>query len=522
MINMYKDRDSVRQLISAMSGGEKRYFSKFSKSFNATGEQPMFLQLFQYLENDESELPKVFFESSPQALTTTKRRLYQNILKSLRSMNEGKSIDISIGNQLADIEILYHLNLPEQGAFIINNTRRLAASHERFGLLLQVLEWEKRLNIVLDTPTRSAEVILAEEQKVLQQFRQVMDLENIYGKAKTLKKQYGYVKGKMKKNLEKETIAAPAMVKLADCLSEKARYYYYFIYALHSWMVFDHEQAYNYSKHLLSTAAPVILPDDYIEGILEHITSCVCMGFFEEALNGLAISAAYMEVHKLDQSPAFVVRMFAYNSVYRLIIYNYMGSRTKLRNVIKETESNLIRYEKLLSFEIRQVIVGNLMNAYVGIGDLNKADEIWNGMFNKQAKTVRRDIYADLYLFRLFSLLQAGNYSLLQSAALSASRYYHKFKDAVSLFELEISISGLFIKGQALANPEVLKELLCKIKNFITQYIVGLKGKTQLQEHYTRYQIWIESLLNETPFYIEATQWYKKFENKPHKKINKQ
>lgn len=510
MINMYRDRDSVRQLISAMSGGEKRYFSKFSKSFNATGQQPMFLQLFQYLENEESELPKVFFESSPQALTTTKRRLYQNILKSLRSMNEGKSIDISIGNQLADIEILYHLNLPEQGAFIINNTRKFAASHERFGLLLQILEWEKRLNIVLDTPTRSAEDILAEEQKVLQQFRQVMDLENIYGKAKTLKKQYGYVKGKMKKNLERETISAPAMVRLADCLSEKARYYYYFIYALHSWMVFDHEQAYRYSKHLLATAAEVILPDDYMDGILEHITSCVCMGFFEEALNGLEICAAYMEVHKLDQSPAFVVRMFAYNAVYRLIIFNYMGSRTKLRNIIKETESKLIRYEKILSIEIRQVIVGNLMNAYIGIGDLNKADEIWNGMFNKQAKTVRRDIYADLYLFRLFSLLQAGNYSLLQPSALSASRYYHKFKDASSLFELEISISGLFIKGQPLDNAGVVKDVLFKIKNRITPYIMGLKVKSEFQEHYTRYQIWTESLLNETPFHIEAAQWYQK------------
>ncbi|AOM80036.1 hypothetical protein BFS30_24460 [Pedobacter steynii] len=492
-----------------MSGGEKRYFSKFSKSFNVTGEQPMFLQLFQYLENAESELPKIFFESSPQALTTTKRRLYQNILKSLRSMNEDKSIDISIGNQLADIEILYHLNLPEQGAFIINNTRRLAASHERFGLLLQVLEWEKRLNIVLDKPTRSAEEILAEEQKVLQQFRQVMDLENIYGKAKTLKKQYGYVKGKMKKNLERETIAAPAMVRLTDCLSEKARYYYYFIYALHSWMVFDHDQAYRYSKHLLSTAAEVILPDDYIEGILEHITSCVCMGFFEEALNGLEISSAYMEIHKLDQSPAFVVRMFAYNSVYRLIIYNYMGSRSKLRNVIKETESKLIHYEKLLSFEIRQVILGNLMNAYVGIGNLHKADEIWNSMFNKQAKTIRRDIYADLYLFRLFSLLQARNYSLLQPATLAASRYYHKFKDAPSLFEFEMPIVNLFTKQIRLDKPEAIEELLSQIKVLIDQYNVRLKGKATFQEHYTRYLIWIDSLINNSPYNEVAAKWYK-------------
>jgi hypothetical protein len=510
---MYRDRDSTQQLVSSLSGGEKRYFTNFSKSFNLPAEKPMFLQLFQYYENGESELPNVFSTSSPQALTTTKRRLYRNILKSLRSMNEDRSIDIRIGNQLADIEILYHLNLPEQGAFIINNTRRLAASHERFGLLLQILEWEKRLNIVLDMPTRPAEDILAEEQKVLQQFRQVMDLENIYGKAKTLKKQYGYVKGKMKKNLERETIAAPAMVRLADCLSEKARYYYFFIYALHSWMVFDHDQAYRYSKHLLSTAAQAILPDDYLEGILEHITSCVCLGFFEEALNGLQISAAYMEVHKLDQSPAFVVRMFAYDSVYQLIIYNYMGNRNKLRNVIKETESKLVRFEKLLPFETRQVIIGNLMNAYIGMGDISKADKIWDSMFNKQAKVVRRDIYADLYLFRLFSLLQAQNYSLLQSTAQSAFRYYHKFKDAASLFELEMAIVTLLNKSHQLDIPDVRQELLFKIKKTIEQYITGLKGATTFQEHYTRYQIWIASLISGEPYHSQASTWYKEYKN---------
>lgn len=150
------------------------------------------------------------------------------------------------------------------------------------------------------------------------------------------------------------------------------------------------------------------------------------------------------------------------------------------------------------------------MNAYVGIGDINKADQIWNSMFNKQAKTVRRDIYADLYLYRLFSLLQARNYSLLQHAALAASRYFHKFKEAASLFELEISIVGLFVKGRPLDNPGVVKDLLFKIKNLITSYIIGLKGKSEFQEHYTHYQIWTESLLNETPFHIEAAKWHQK------------
>jgi hypothetical protein len=510
---MYRNRDDLQALVNMLSKGEKRYFINFFKGYDTGQATPLFLQLYALMEKGESELPKVFSADSPQALTTTKRRLYRHILKSMRSLHDDTSIDMVIQNQLSEIEILYRLGLPEQGMFLLKKTYLLARTHEKFGLVLQILEWEKRLNIVMDTPSRPTAEIVAEEKAVLRMYGQVMELESLFSHAKELKKQYGFVMGAMREKLEKETIHAPGMPAAKACLSDKATYYYNFIHALYYWMVFDHSKAYDYSRQLLTSKVKVVLPSDYIDGIFEHITSSVCVASFDDALAGINLGAAYVEEQKLNQSHAFMLRMFAYQGTYQLIIYNYMGDREKLLATISDTEGKLKLYESVLPFETKQVIIGNLMNAYMGIGDLAKADAIWEGMFNRHSQTVRRDIYADLHLFRLFSLLQSKTYALLPSAAGAALRYFRRFEDAKTVFEVELPIALLLNKERDYHKPALLGELLEQISAIVTRFIAGLKGVAGFQEHYSRYLIWSEAILKDEAYYITAARWYKKFKD---------
>ena len=83
------------------------------------------------------------------------------------------------------------------------------------------------------------------------------------------------------------------------------------------------------------------------------------------------------------------------------------------------------------------------MNAYMDLDDMKKADEIWHTMVNTQSKDIRRDIYGDLYLFRLFCLVKTNTYELIPSSALSAVRFYKKSPDA---FPVESPIATLFQK----------------------------------------------------------------------------
>ncbi len=508
---MYRKRDDLARLIHAMSGAEKRYFKSFSKAFMGDREGMLYTELFQMHVKGESKQAADFSGTSEKSLTMTKKRLYQNILKSLRLYNQYKSVGIVIQNTLSEVEILYNLGLANQSLFLLKNAYDLALYHEKFGLLLQVLEWESRLNVVLDTPTRPQEEIVAEEDLVLRKQRQYRFLENLYVKAETMKKKYGFINGEMRSELESATIHAPGMPSPQQLQSQKARFYYHFIFALYYWMTFQHQKAFDYSIRLVLPDVNSVPPGDYINGLLEHITSCVCLGKFNEALRGMEIGRAYIENEKLTQSHAFTARMFAYRSTYALIIYNYMGNVGRLSETIQRTEQELKHYDAILPFESKQVIIGNLMNAYMGMGDLAKADEIWEGMFNRHSQTVRRDIYADLHLFRLFSLLQSQRYSLLPSAAGAALRYYRRFDDAKAAFEVELPIALLLVKERDYTKPELLRELMEQISAIVTHFIAGLNGVSGFQEHYSRYVIWTEAILKGEPYYVAARRWYRYF-----------
>jgi hypothetical protein len=515
-----KNRD-LSDLVNALSSTEKRHFTLFSKAFTGKEEDSLYMQLFRQTENDGNELLKDIKDSSPEVIVKTKQRLYGNILKSLRIYYQEKSADIIIQNLLSEVEILYRLSLPEQGQLLVLKANKLATGSEKFGLLLQALEWEKRLNIVTDTPTRSTDEIINEELATHHKLTQIMALENVYAKTMALKRQYGYARGETKALLERETVKSGAMPTLKECLSNKAKFYHNFIHSIYYWMVFDHRKAYFYSRSLIHPEKNTILPNDYIQALLQHITSSVCLGYFEDALSGIRLSEAYIEQHLLNQSRTFNGLMFAYHATYEIIVYNYMGKRNRLRETIKRTEMQLLQYDQVLSFELKQILMGNLMNAYMGLGNLKKADAIWSSMFNRQSKAIRRDIYADLYLFRLFSLLAGKTYVLLSSAALSACRFYKQSEDSRKEFAVELPIATLLSKELDLDKPEVLKEVIFEIRYIVKQFIAGLEGINHFQEHYSRYVIWADAILRDEPYYMAAAKWYATFQKDETNPISK-
>lgn len=500
----------LESLVNALKGGEKRYFQHFIKAFIPEGEHPIYLQLFGLLVKGENELQNKLQGNSPQTLTVAKKRLYGNILKSLRLFHSDKSANISVQNLLADIENLYNLGLAEQASIPLRQAFELVYRQEKFGYLLQVLDWEKRLNIVLEKPTRPAEDIKAEEEKVIRQLEQIKLLEGLYGRIMALKKKYGFAKGDIREQLERETIHSSEMPVLKDCLSRKATYYYNFIHAIYHWMVFEHTDGYKYSKLLLE-GNPAILPNDYINGILQHITSSVCLAKFDDTLNGISFGEMYIEEYRLNQSAAFSMWMFAYHAAYRMVVLAYMGDRKRLLDTIAYTKSGLTTYDKTMQSDMKQIVHGNLMNAYMAVHDYDNVDKIWNSMFNRQSKQIRQDIYGDLYLFRLFRLLHEKRYDLLPSAALSAQRY---FKTSSAFTDVELPIAGLLTKERDYDKTEVLREVIESLSFIVQTFIENVRG-AGFQEHYTRYVIWCDAILNDEPYYVAAKRWYEGFPKTP-------
>jgi len=374
---MYKQRDDVERLIEALTSGEKRYFSTNYKTHYSEKDLPLYLALYELHENGKSQLPKNLEGIEGRALTSAKRRLYDNLVDSVVSLNKEHSVNNQVQYLLSAIELLLFKGLSSQALLLWKKAYDACIRQEKFGLLLQVLDWEKRLNIVLDSPTRHSDKIKDEEDSTLEKMKQILALERIYSHIMLLKRQYGYVKGVLKEKLEQETILSAEMPREKDCLSEKALYYFNLVHAIYYWMVKDHPKGYESSKKLIVGSGANILPSDYIYGIFQHITSSVCLGKFGDTLNGITLAEDYLRENHLDQSVAFSVQLFAYKATYSLVVYNYMGDRRKLVSAIIETEEQLRQFSNVLPLEYRQIVTGNLMNAYAAIGNFKKADMLW-------------------------------------------------------------------------------------------------------------------------------------------------
>jgi len=494
-----------------MSGAEKRAFSLLYAPAAASKKKPIYLRLFQALSGRSNDLPEFTNEVSSQVYTIGKKRLFNNIMKSLRIFHQETSIEIIIQNHLSEIEILYHHSLPEQSLYVLNKAYHLAASYEQFGLLLHVLEWEGKLNIIMINPPRSIEAIAEEGQEVLQKLTQIMQLEKIYNIAGNMKKEHGYVNGEMQRELEKRTIKAPGMITYEQCNSQKAKFYFNLIHSLYHWMTFDPKNAYAYSRRLIPSTPSNILPHDYIDGVLHHASTSLCIGYFTATQKALALTDDYVKRYKLNLATAFEVKLIYYKLCCNMVICTYLGNLRELKKVIKDAEDKLAGYQDKFTGEMRQVILGNLANAYVASGDMNHADQIMNLLFRKESKAIRKNIYDDLYLFRLFSLLQNRNFALIPSLALSSFRYYKSEQNRQNQFILEQKIAALLMKEIDYENVKAYRRVFMVLEQYITEHLSSLSAINNFQERYTFYLIWMRSLYTKEPFYVQAGKWYKDF-----------
>lgn len=506
--------NNLIELVKAMSGAEKRHFSLFASAFYSKGNPSLYFQLFQVLCLPKIELSESLKKNPHLKETAVKNRLFSNILKSLRLFHQNQSVEISIQNYLAEVEMLMGLSLPDQGFFILKKAYKMAVLFEKFQLLLQILEWERKLNIVMDRQSRSVNKIAKEEKIVLEKLTQIIELENIYGKIRDIKRHQGTVKGTQRKSVEAKSIRLDIMKSYDLLSSENAKFYYDFIYTIYYWMTNDHQKAYSHSKNLLNCSHKIILPGEYLDAILEHATSCIQIGKFKEALNLLNRSTEFIKTQKLNQIPSFDTKVFFYQSGYQLVIYGYMGSVTLLLETIHNLELQFENYEAKLPLEAKQVLLGNLMNAYVGTGNFESAEKLCYQLMNGNSKSIRKEIYDDLYLFRLFLLIQNNIYEVIPNIALSAHRYYKKNKNEGAVFTVELAITSLLLKGNDFQNVRLKKKVFFSIKQILLNYISVINPEKLFQEHYSFYFIWIESIIENKPFHEIAHQWHYEFNKK--------
>lgn len=503
----YLKKDDLKNLIQSLSFAESRYFYQYLKSLNHQT-TPYYLALFKTFTQAESQVTPLPEMASKKAYTNAKSRLYQQIMQSLRNYHQDSSVELNMQHLICEIEILYDRGLPEQSLTLLKKAQADAARHENYGLQLQILTWERKLNIILDKPTRSNQEIANEEKGILKNLHEILELEHIYGKVIEIKKRNGYVKGPARDELERITLKNAQLVSMDKLPSKRGAYYYHFIHSLYYWLTLNHKQAYLYSKQLLAPELAQITPSEYLEGVLQHVTSCMGLGYFDETLAGLALADAFIAQKRYNHSTFFLIRVFYFRICYKLIVYSYMGLPDHLRRTIEEALIQIAAYNQQLSIEMKLVIYGNLRNAYIACGDFDRAEQLLEILLYKESKFVRRDVYNDLFLSRVFAYLAVKNYVLVPSMAAAAYRQYKQTKGDEKQVEVGLKITSILMKDYNYQDKAVLKSILTGIKSILEEHITSLRGLNKFHEIYSFYYIWTENLMQNQPFHVIAAGWH--------------
>jgi len=213
----------------------------------------------------------------------------------------------------------------------------------------------------------------------------------------------------------------------------------------------------------------------------------------------------------LGQSAKLKSLLFVYRSTYEIKAYLFKGQDRKLRKAVNWIEVELALHENILPADHLQIVKGNLMNAYMALGNSKQADRLWNSLMQMPPKTVRKDILADLYLFRIFDLIQIGHYEDLISTTLKSIRFYEKEDNTGTQYALELSIMDLLRKRVGTGSVMFSKSIIYEIKTMIHDFIVQNAGSVKFLEHYSRYEIWCDAIINSEPFYKASARWHAQF-----------
>ena len=119
--------------MSSLQSGEKNYI----KLFDSIEKQN---------EYDEEAIKEQFKEETfIKHLPSEKNHLYKLILKSLRLFYAENSVSAILAENIQSIEILYNKALYSECGKLVRKAKKIAADHERFYYLFELIKWEKLL-----------------------------------------------------------------------------------------------------------------------------------------------------------------------------------------------------------------------------------------------------------------------------------------------------------------------------------------------------------------------------------------
>lgn len=209
-------QDIVFDLIKSLNKAEKRNFKLYANR-SSSASDVKFVALFDAIESlseyDEDKILKKCTVKKEQ-LPNMKAHLYRQILVSLRLLNSKGTITMQIREMIDFARILYDKALFKQCVRQLEKAKQLAITSQSYALIIEVIEFEKRVETLYMTRSAGDRIVKLGEQarEYARKLDNINVLSNLSIQLYSLNLQLGYMRSprdqEMIKNFFYDKLAA--------------------------------------------------------------------------------------------------------------------------------------------------------------------------------------------------------------------------------------------------------------------------------------------------------------------------
>ena len=475
-------------LIESMTQSELKRFALYTKTYASN---KSYLELFKSIKNGATVKTQKYDNKYAQQ----RRYLYRTILESFILKDTEKSPENEVLFLIKSAGYLLKKQLPEQAYAIINKALQLVKKYEMTGYHIEIIELEKQVRMYANHKKhRSDEEIIEEEQNLIKYQKELQTLKLIYNHIINYKKRYGYIDNRLWQQMYDEIKEMGLPESAEKCHTQRAKYYYYYNLTLLNGIRHRHASAYEYSKKLIQIDTAPISKMEYLNGLLEHSSSCICLGKTDEVLNILKQIDQYFNKGLFGQYDNVALKIFYYRSNYELMSYVFKGDKENVIRKLNEIEKGMKKWGDKIPMEMKLILASVLKLGYLSLKNTKKTATQISFLLNNYKSGLRLDAYDDGLIYSLIFAFEKNDTEYLERQAKIAQKHFNRYKNPKDIdVSFKIKTAALFLQYATYKIDK--KELLIKYKKLLINKLKMFDN--QFSEIDYPYLLWVESQLRQ-------------------------
>ncbi len=498
-----KNNEPLFQLIKSLTKAEKRSFKLFV-SRHKSGEDAKFLKLFTWMDKQgEYDEAKILLKEpaiKASQISNLKAHLYKQILQNLGSNKSSNDIPMQIRDCIDQASILNDKCLYKQSFKILEKAKALAEKNDFPLLLLEIIEFEKRLVTKLAQPKvdRRINDLMKESEVISEQLKSLHNFSNLSLKLYSFYMNIGFIRDHKDFEIVNSFYFSSMPAFKEERLSFNEKNYLFNSMVGYYFFIQDDERAYEYAKkwvQLFKDNPFLIAPkiDLYIKASNNLLIAQNKLGKFDEFVATFKELEAVYNIKNLHLTDNIKLQIFKYLSTHRINHYFLLGTFEEGVKIVPEIAEGLNRFIDQLDMHHILIFYYKFACMYFGNNQWQEAVSWLNKIINATNVDLRSDIQCFARILNLICHYELENTDLVDYYILSTYRFLIK-KEDLYMFQKYIM---KFLKDLNSIKPTQLMDAFKKLR----KQMLSLKNNPYEKRAFLYFDIisWLESKIENRP-----------------------